>query len=386
MKIKAILLVVHAIFMGGILPLQAQERTEEFTVATLNVDGLPAKLLGISINPEGPGKKYTREIADYLLEKDYDLVGFQENFNFYDYLFPKLEINYKHDKCLGKILVENFSLPYPFDGINLIWHNGIVCDSTNSVRWSASNGIFDHSCDGLTRKGFRRYALTLMGGSQVVVYNGHWDASTDVDEKNGKDGPDRKARLKQWIQLRDTIMNNLDDRPVIVMGDANSYYCRDSIKHHFIDFIEASGKANVFDAWVELERNGEYPAMVEGTVTQDDGAKGWVRQGEVLDKILFINPTEGNRLTALSYGVDSVAFMRSDAPEVPLGDHFPVAVKFRIENISHGGEETAIREMNGSSQKASLSQDWYMLDGTRLSRKPTAPGVYIYKRKKIVIR
>ena len=65
----------------------AQAQTEEFTVATLNVDGLPQKLI-IPVNPDGPGEKYTPEIADFLLNKKYDIIGIQENFNYYDYLFP----------------------------------------------------------------------------------------------------------------------------------------------------------------------------------------------------------------------------------------------------------------------------------------------------------
>lgn len=77
----------------------------------------------------------------------------------------------------------------------------------------------NHANDELTKKGFRRYDLTLVGGSKVVVYNGHRYARDDDDEAEGKDGPDRRVRLKQWIQLRDTILNHLDERPVIVMGD-----------------------------------------------------------------------------------------------------------------------------------------------------------------------
>lgn len=378
-------LIVAAAMLGGILPIQAQEQTEEFTIATLNVDGLPDSFLGISINPHGPGDKYTPEIADYLLQKDYDLVGFQENFNYYDRLFPPLEASYQHDECKGKISLSHFALPFPYDGINLIWHNGIEGEHMQSVRWDDSYGLYNHANDELTKKGFRRYDFTLVGGSKVVVYNGHWDASDDDDEAEGKDGPDRRVRLKQWIQLRDTILNHLDERPVIVMGDVNSYYCRDSVKCHFIDFIEATGKAAVSDAWIELERNGEFPDMVEGIVTHDEGGRGWVRQGEMLDKILFINPTDGSRLTPLSYSVDSMTYVRSDAPDVPLGDHFPVAVTFRIENFGQGGQ-TAIREMNGATPAPSSSHEWYALDGTRLAGRPTAPGVYIHNRKKIVIR
>ena len=141
MMMRKFYLIVAAAMMGGILPIQAQEQAEEFTVATLNVDGLPDSFLGISINPHGPGDKYTPEIADYLLQKDYDLVGFQENFNYYDCLFPPLEASYQHDDCKGKISLSHFALPFPYDGINLIWHNGIEGEHTQSVRWHDSYGL-----------------------------------------------------------------------------------------------------------------------------------------------------------------------------------------------------------------------------------------------------
>ena len=351
------------ILTGGVLPVLAQNQAEEFTVATLNVDGLPGDMIGIPINPDGPGEKYTPEIADYLLQKGWDFVGLQENFNYYDLLFPKLEASYEHDKCYGKISIEAFAVPFPYDGINLIWLNGIKGERTDSVCWADSYGVFDHANDALTNKGFRRYDLTLAGGSQVVVYNGHWDASEDKDELSGKDGPDRQVRLKQWMQLRDSIMEHLDERPVIVMGDANSYYCRDDVKQYFIDHIEASGKAKVADAWIELERNGEYPDVVEGPVVRDEGGHGWVRQGEMLDKILYINPTGGSKLTPLSYSVDSVTYMRSDAPETALGDHFPVAVKFRIEPA----EDEPVLARN----------DWMeQLDDSRLVTALSLPGTH----------
>ena len=254
------------------------------------------------------------------------------------------------------------------------------------MAWKDAYGIINHSNDQLTRKGFRRYDLTLTDGSQVVVYNGHWDASDDYDEAKGWDGKDREARQKQWIQLRDTIMNQLDKRPVIVMGDMNSYYCRDSVKHYFIDHIEATGKATVGDAWIELEHGGEYPDMVEGPVTRDEGRRGWVRQGEMLDKILYINPTGGGKLTPLSYDVDSVAYVRSDAPEMALGDHFPVAVKFRYEpadDTTTGISDAAVP--THSIPQAAYGDAWYNLSGRKLNAKPTTPGVYLHRGQKTII-
>ena len=169
---RYLLLTTAAILWGSILSALAQGHTEEFTVATLNIDGLPTHVIGIPVNIDGPGEKYTPEIADYLLQKDYDLVGLQENFNYYDLLFTKLEASYHHDQCLGKISLESIAFPFPYDGISLIWHHGIQGEHTQSVCWDESYGIFSHAADALTDKGFRRYDLTLKGGSEIVVYLG----------------------------------------------------------------------------------------------------------------------------------------------------------------------------------------------------------------------
>lgn len=358
----------------------AQAQTEEFTVATLNVDGLP-QLLIIPVNPEGPGEKYTPEIADFLLNKKYDIIGVQENFNYYDYLFPKFDAaGYSRDDCYSKIEIENFRFPYPNDGINALWRSGITGERTDSVVWVESYGVIDHANDGLTNKGFRRYELTLDGGSQIVVYNGHWDASSDADDESGEDIPDRLVRMKQWRQLRDSVMKHLDNRPVIIMGDANSYYSRDSVKLQVIDEIEATGRAKMFDAWVELEREGKYPEMEAGAVYHDPGSRGYLRKGEMLDKILFINPTDGGKLTALTYSVDSVGYVRSDSTVAMLGDHFPVSVKFRIEGA---GKETAIREVQMDRQQQDA---YYDLNGRRLNGLPSKKGIYIHRGKKIVVK
>lgn len=136
-------MIVAAAMMGGILPIQAQEQAEEFTVATLNVDGLPDSFLGISINPHGPGDKYTPEIADYLLQKDYDLVGFQENFNYYDCLFPPLEASYQYDECKGKISLSHFALPF------LSLTTASISSGTMASRVSIRK-----ACDGTTHTDF----------------------------------------------------------------------------------------------------------------------------------------------------------------------------------------------------------------------------------------
>ena len=81
------------------------------------------------------------------------------------------------------------------------------------------------------------------------------------------------------MQLREHILNNMDERPIVVAGDMNSYYHRDDIKTVFIDAIEATGRAVVKDAWVEANNNGKYPSLGSDAI-----------DGETLDNILYISP------------------------------------------------------------------------------------------------
>ena len=68
--------------------------------------------------------------------------------------------------------------------------------------------------------------------------------------------------------------------------------------------------------------------MVEGNVTKDEGAIGWSRNGETLDKILYINPRGGSQLIPLSVDIDQKDYVRDDGEM--LGDHFPLSATFRL--------------------------------------------------------
>lgn len=306
-----------------------------FTVTTLNVDGLPAKILFLSINEEGPGEKYTKVISQYLTDHPADFIGVQENFNFNKELNSVTSTVYARDEFSGEVGASTFdftSLKVPCDGLSAFWKMQHTAEMQR-VAWKENYGKFDHSNDDLCTKGFRRYELTTKDGIKMRLYNMHMDASSDEDEAAGKDGPDRECRLKQWIQLRDDIMEHMDDKPVIVMGDMNSYYARDEVKANFIDAIEESGHATVSDVWIELQRNGEYPAHEEGPVMKDED-HGWFRKGETLDKILYINPSDAaRRLRPISVNIDRTGYVREDG-KTPLGDHFPLSATFVIESTT----------------------------------------------------
>ena len=109
------------------------------------------------------------------------------------------------------------------------------------------------------------------------------------------------------------------------MGDLNSYYCRDRIKSNFIDEIDATGRAKVYDAWVELQNGGRYPDPVDGIVCcEKDG--NILESGEGLDKVLYVNPTGGTEIHAISYQLDTTGYLHDGKM---LGDHYPVSVTFQ---------------------------------------------------------
>lgn len=381
-SIKGILL----FFLMMPLATMTKAQTEEFTISTLNVDGLPTTLLFIPLNIGGPGEKWTPKISEYLASKAYDLVAVQENFSYHNELCSRLDGDYLHDAWSGPMTVDKLGSVdperMPFDGLNLFWRKDITGQRTDSVKWERScGGLLDHCSDSLATKGFRRYELTLKGGAELVVYDLHADATSESDELTGKDLPDRQARYHEMVQLRSHILDRLDKRPVIVLGDFNCYYSRDTLKAQFIDYITNTGRATVGDAMVQLELGGVFPDMksTEGLPTmQDDYGRSiyvWT-ENEELDKIIYINPVGGDILTPLEYGVDKAGYVRDDGSA--LGDHWPVMAKFSISQTS-----TAIRSITTT---ASGDNGWYDLSGRRLEASPASKGVYVHRGKKIVVR
>ena len=339
------LLMMAVVLQTGLMAGHAQE-AETFSIATLNVDGLPQKVLVAKVNADGPGGGGSVRIGRYLQKRGYDMVFMQEDFNYHEELTVPLEDDYLTDSWTGDVGVDGRQIDFlhlqnhrfECDGLMGAWKNGITLTSASRTSWTANFGKFSHALDEMVTKGFRRYELTLTGGQQIVVYNMHMDAGDTADEREGKDSLDRDARLKQWNQLRDDILTRLDIRPIIIVGDLNSYYCRDQIKNKFIDEIDATGLAKVYDAWVELQNGGKYPDPVEGVVCcETDG--NILESGEVLDKVLYINPTSGTEIHAVSYKLDTTGYQHDGKM---LGDHYPVSVTFQIGSRKPTGIETAL--------------------------------------------
>lgn len=319
---------VLLIFALTVLSL-AGMRGQPFTVATLNVDGLPEKILLIPLNNDGPGASGTVRASLYLANKGYDIIGVQEDFYYHDELTRYLDNPYhwgmvQHFNMANLPWFHLDGLTFDTDGLCQFWKKRHLLQGEDAVKWNDAYGRTDHANDAFCNKGFRRLELKMDGARQVVIYNMHMDASDDADELSGADLPDKMARWNQWRQLRNYVLPRLDDRPVIVMGDMNSYYTRDSILSLFIRPIEATERYIVRDCWVEHCRRGQYPAI------GDEQLNPWkygYQQGEMLDKILYICPIKGPRLELLDYRVE-MDYTWDDG--TPLGDHRPVMAGFRI--------------------------------------------------------
>jgi hypothetical protein len=335
---------------------------ETFSIVTLNVDGLPGYIdatpLGMGVLPlnvEGPGEKYTPVISQYLAEKYFDFIAVQEDFDFNAQLDSKLKEGYHLSDTWGGPLsldaylagveqpvsqetilaaLEKGTFCIHSDGCRLYWKKDISGTRVDSVSWRTRFGDvvrpthMNHANDEMLSKGFRRYEMKLKGGTELVLYNMHLEASDDETEATGEDAVDRRSRMVHYRDLRDHIMKHLDKRPIIVVGDMNSYYERDSVELQFINEINNSGRATIGDVWIELERGGKYPALEEGVVMQDKGSRGWSRKGQTLDKIFYVNPIDAVRkLKPTSVTIDSVGYVREDG-WTPLGDHSPLSAVF----------------------------------------------------------
>ena len=379
---KKLIGILSAMLLLSQVTVNAQEVAVQFKVATLNVDGLPQKILFIKSNPDGPGAEGSARIGKYLNQKAYDIVCMQEDFNYHGVIEPWLEDDYQLDTWSGAVgtdvpgkkidYMHLLNLRFDCDGLGTIWKKNITLTGSDRVSWDDTFGKFSHANDEMVTKGFRRYELTLPFGLDIIVYNLHMDAGDDPDEMTGNDAKDRTARQSEWQQLKEDVLAHLNDRPILIMGDMNSYYCRDQIQKNFINEISDTGLGNASDVFVELMKDGIYPAPVEGIIYRDEennllDGQGNVVENEELDKIIYINPTQGAEIKAVAYEVDKTGYTYNGKP---LGDHYPVVATFEVMVKGYTGIESLV--------PANIDDaTYYNLNGQRVSQ--PVNGLFIEK-------
>lgn len=346
------------------------ESTNSFSVAALNVDGLPQKILTIELNADGPGEEGTKKISRYLASKGYDLIGCSEDFNYNGSLMEALKDNYSCGtirKTLGvsglnlSMLINGFR--FDTDGLNLIWKNSTV--SATNESWTQWNSMKDTDGNQYVKKGFRHYDVTI-DGQTVDVYILHMDAG---------DTNATASREDQWRQLADAINDADATRPKLIIGDTNSRWTREDITTNFMNKLSDGLTAS--DVWVEFYRNGIYPTTDMADLTDQTDPTNYGNY-EIVDKIIYINPKAANTLQLVpqsfrieqDYTYDSVDH---DGNDKALGDHRPVVVEFKY--IRSGEELPLTIELDNDAQDNSKT----IADVGTLKADVTLAGRTLYK-------
>ena len=320
------------------------QRSYNFNAVALNVDGLPNKILGISINPDGKEAAGATALCGVLANSGWDFVGFSEDFNFHSQLTAAPASTYYNFGAHGGSVS---GLSNSTDGLGFACLKQHSFSGGTRVAWNTHYGETSDGADGLIDKGFRVYTVTFSQGVAVDVYVLHMDAS---------DGSkDIAARESQLAQLATYIKNNHNNRPVIILGDTNCRYTREQLKTKFIDVLNADSRFTIKDAWIEHMWGGTYPVYgSEAMMTHTYGDQ----KGEVVDKIFYINTTESNLVLASNSYLHDTSLTTSD--------HFPVVVNFTL------------TDPNGAPLTDAEKEDNWTLDGSDdeggVNQKPTWAG------------
>ena len=317
------------------------QRNYNFDAVALNVDGLPNKILGIEINPDGKEAAGATALCGVLANSGWDFVGFSEDFNFHSQLTAAPASTYYNFGAHGGSVS---GLSNSTDGLGFACLKQHSFSGGTRVAWNTHYGELSDGSDGLINKGFRVYTVTFATDVAVDVYVLHMDAS---------DGSkDIAARESQLAQLADYIKNNHNKRPVIILGDTNCRYTREQLKTGFIDVINADSRFTIKDAWIEHMWGGTYPVYgSEAMMTHTYGDQ----KGEVVDKIFYINTTESNLVLASNSYLHDTSLTTSD--------HFPVVVNFTL------------TDPNGTPLTDAEKEDnWTLEESAAGNQKPTWAG------------
>ena len=316
------------------MPKREVIESEHFTACALNVDGLPESILFVTLNKDGPQSDGTKKISTYLNSKAYDIMGFSEDFNFDTELKSNIT-GYTWGTHRGKIT----GLSNNTDGLQFACKNSSVTWANESYVAYTSTASTDGNQ--YVNKGYRHYDVTI-GDQLIDVYITHMDA--------GSNSSAISSRNKQWKQLTDAI-NAVDNgretpRPKIVMGDTNCRWTRDGMQENFINLLNSNFTAS--DVWVEFYRDGEYPTTDMSDITDDGNPTNYTNY-EIVDKIIYINPTAANtpQLVPHSFTIEQDYIYDTidhDGNTKALGDHKPVVVEFSL--VKSGELITLLGDVN----------------------------------------
>ena len=303
---------------------QSEEETT-FNAVALNVDGLPQEVLSIELNADGPGSDGTKLISKYLKQKGYDFIGASEDFNYNGSLMSEIDDKYDCGTVRATLSVSGIFSGFPFDtdGLNLIWKTSKVQASNES--WTRWNDRTDTDGNQYVKKGYRHYDMTLEGGQVIDVFVLHMDAGEAISSREG-----------QWRQLAGAVNGANSSRPKLIIGDTNSRWTREDIKANFVNLLNGY---SVGDPWVKFWRDDVYPTTSMSDLTDGDTDPYNFSNYEVVDKILYVNPSAGDALQLVpkNFRIEqdyTYGNVEGTSNTKWLGDHRPVVVDFSLVRLN----------------------------------------------------
>lgn len=354
-------------------PVSEGRTRKNFTAVASNVDGLPPNVhidvnvvfthivKDIEMNPDGSQEPGAMRMGQLFADRLWDIVALSEDFNYHNYIMDGVKNYYNASTYRG--IIDQSNVPnianylsktayVDTDGLCLLTRKTSKVLEEKIVRWNDHYGYDEegenqHEADGLIDKGYRFYQICLEGNLIVDVYIMHMDAgSTTPDGDRG----DLDARTSQLKQLCKAILASKNGNPIIILGDTNCRYTRDTVMEDLINPINSDPRFEIRDPWVDMMWDGNYPAYRD----IDDGATSimtsqWGQQkGEVVDKVWFINNTDSDCHLMYTYGKASDAcnyeyavesetcsYLHDDqftyADGGQIADHFPVVAYLTIE-------------------------------------------------------
>lgn len=246
---RIISLMIIAVFLLGFAGINATAGENTITVKMINynVAGMPRF--------DGKGISNHKQIAEYIVENDYDIAAVQEDFLYNKSLVRNLE---------GFDYFTNHAGSIPGgDGLN-IFTDGMPIYNEKRVQWDMAYGDIAEG-DVLTPKGIVYAVIEIADGVYIDFYNIHADAFETMGS--------REARDSNYDQILTMIEENYDknNRPVIITGDFNHHFhSRSDYPSKMYDFFCVRG--GMKEAWIELCNNGDY---FDFTQWQESGDEFW---------------------------------------------------------------------------------------------------------------
>lgn len=323
------------------------QRTYTFNAVALNVDGLPEKISGVTVNEGAPGAEGATTMGNAIAKQNWDIVGLSEDFDYHESLVAPLTNYYHIGTWRGAIALNVLDIiaqnSANTDGLGLLVakRDGTGYTNETIIPWSTYNGYTDKGADGLIKKGFRFYAATIASGIVIDVYILHMDA----DSNQG----DIDARNAQLAQLATYIKNNKTGRPTLIIGDTNCRYTRDAVKTNLIDAINADSRLTIKDVWVEKMWGGEYPALGADAMMWYNAPYD-NNTGEVVDKIFYINDSQSSLTIEANSYLHNTSF--------GVSDHYPVIANFTITDNSASTPTDAEKEESWTLEETAATDSY----------------------------